>query len=123
MAVDPLALALSVLLQSVEATDRLQTEHWIKGTKTAPLTTPSGEGVYEANPVLAGRPGEREEYFDFWEAAAAQAPQSEFADTPLGKAALAAWAIGQTGLVVKNNETARRLGLPEHWMLMFRKRF
>lgn len=119
----PLTAALAFLLQSALATDRLQTQHWVKGTPDRPVTTPSGQLVYEVNPLLAGQPEAMHGYFDVLDTAAQQAPSEPAASTMLGTAALAAWAAGQSNLVGRNNDLARKTGLPQYWMLVFRKRF
>lgn len=116
----PWASVLQFLIDSAEETDRLQTEHWIRGTKEAPVFTPKGLPVWETNPLMAGRPGELDRYIDFWRVASEELARNP---SPLARTAQMIWAAGELYTVINNNRYSPADGLPRYWMLSYRWRF
>ncbi len=121
MSWDAVTPVLAFLALSALATDRLQTQHWIEGTASNPLATPAGGFVYEANPVLAGRPWMLDPYFDFLEGVTEAMPR--MLSPPWSVPVQALWAAAAIANVARNNDLAREQGLPRYWMLAYRCRF
>jgi hypothetical protein len=109
---------LQLVAFSALATDCLQTQHWINGTRDNPVVSPLGIGVAEGNPVLAGKAHLREPYFKGFAFAVEAAPK--MLSPPLALAYVGYVAVGGTRTVVRNNRTCRGVGFPEYFMLAWR---
>ena len=107
-------LLLTVLLVSAMATDCIQTEHWIDGTIDNPIKLPNGTQLYEVNTILAGRPENREVYFDFAERVAINI---SMLDPPLSTAILAGYVFYWGKTIITNNNVSKQNDLPLYYAI------
>lgn len=109
---------LQLIAYSALATDCLQTQHWIAGTRDDPILSPFEFSTYELNPILAGHPELRKPYFDFLASTVEIAPT--MLSPPLSVAYVGYIAIGDTLTAIRNNALSRQAGFPEYWVLSWR---
>lgn len=109
---------LQLIAYSALATDCLQTQHWIAGTRDDPVLSPFGFYTYELNPILAGHPELCEPYFEFLASIVEIAPM--MLSPPIATAYVGYIAVGDALTVVRNNASCRKMGFPEYWMLAWR---
>lgn len=112
---------LNLIAQSALYTDKLQTQHWIDGTKQKPVRSPNGFPVYEVNPIVASRPELREPYFRFL--GDMTELMTQYMEPPLSTLLLGAWALSALANVAKNNGFSKTYGFPQYWGLSYRWRF
>lgn len=121
VAAPTLIIALQFLAFSALATDCLQSQHWIEGTREHPVPTPAGGWTYEVNPFVAGRPEALELCARLLAAGIEVAPR--MLSPPFAALAIGAFAVEDVLTVLSNNRFAAEQGLPQYWMIAYRWRF